>query len=112
MLAPSPQDLDQLLGALSHVVRRQVLEQLRDGESTAGDLARPHDMSLPAISRHLKVLEEAKLVTRRIDGRVHYLTLVPSTLRQLDDWLSHYRWFWESQLDSLAEHLEGPKGRK
>lgn len=102
---PSP-DLDQLLNAIAHGVRREILNRLLEGETTAGALAAPYDLSLPAISRHLRVLEEAHLIQRRKVGREHHIQLVPETLRGLDQWLVHYRTFWEEQLDALSAHLE------
>ncbi len=98
--------LDELLGAISNGVRRHVLEQLREGDKTAGELAAPYDLSLPAMSRHLRVLEGAGLVRRRVAGRTHRLQLEPRALKELDNWLAHYRQFWEAQLDALAAHLE------
>jgi DNA-binding transcriptional ArsR family regulator len=85
-----------------------LLDRLRQGKATAGELAAPHDLSLPAISRHLRVLEDADLIRRRVEGRVHQLELVPQTLQHVDEWLARYRIFWNEQLDALARHLEGP----
>jgi DNA-binding transcriptional ArsR family regulator len=96
-----------LLNALANDVRRDILERLRYGEATAGELADPHALSLPAISRHLRILEGAGLILRRIEGREHHLSLVPNSLQPVDDWIGHYRTFWTQQLDALAQFVEG-----
>ncbi len=101
-------ELDRVLSALAHGVRRSIVNRLRHGPASAGELARPHAMSLPAISRHLRVLEEAGLVRRRIEGRIHHIELVPKTLKPVDDWLAHYKGFWVESLDSLARYFHDP----
>ena len=70
------------------------------------ELAEPFAMSLPAVSRHIRVLEQAGLVAREIDGRVHRCSLDPGPLVSIDGWLKHYRQFWEGNLESLARHVE------
>ncbi len=98
--------LDLLFSALSDPTRRSILAQLAKGEATVGDLARPFSVSLPAISKHLRVLERAGLLERRIEGRVHRCRLQPRPLKDAVDWLAEYRQFWERQLDSLEAYLE------
>ena len=70
------------------------------------ELAKPYDMSLPAVSKHLRVLESAGLVARSKDGRVHRCRLEAAPLKSAADWIEHYRRFWEAQLDSLQRFLE------
>ncbi len=70
------------------------------------ELAEPFEMSLPAVSKHLKVLERASLVKREVDGRVHRCTLQTEPLQDVERWLAHYRVFWEDALDSLAAYVE------
>jgi DNA-binding transcriptional ArsR family regulator len=73
------------------------------------DLAEPFAMSLPAVSKHLKVLEGAGLVVRAVDGRIHRCTLAPEPLRTAEQWLDCYRSFWENTLDALASYVERQK---
>lgn len=70
------------------------------------ELAKPFDLSLPAVSRHIKVLERAGLIRRTIDGRVHHCELEVESLRAVDQWLRHYRHFWDANLEALARHVE------
>lgn len=107
-LDPSPVDLDGVFAALSDPTRRGILERLAEGEATVGELAAPYAMSLPAVSRHLKVLERAGLLERRIDGRIHRCRLQPHALATANQWVERYRVFWEAQFDRLEELLDRP----
>jgi DNA-binding transcriptional ArsR family regulator len=98
--------LDSTFAALSHSTRRGILARLARGETSVSDLAAPHEMSLPAVSKHLRVLERAKLVVRRKDGRVHRCRLIAEPMKGAADWIERYRRFWEWQFDSLAQYLE------
>ena len=99
--------LDSTFAALSDATRRGILARLaRQGESSVSDLAAPYDMSLPAVSKHLRVLEHARLVERQKDGRVHRCRLRAEPMKDAAEWIEHYRQFWEGQLDSLARYLE------
>lgn len=99
--------LSLLFSALSDPTRRAILSRLaREGESTVSDLARPFSMSLPAISKHIRVLEHAGLLERRVQGREHRCRLQPRPLKDAVDWLAEYRQYWEGQLDALARYLE------
>ena len=98
--------LDQTFAALADPTRRRMLEQLARGNRCVTDLARPHSMSLPAVSKHLRVLEKAGLLRRRRYGRVHQLRLEAKPLKQAALWVEEYRKFWEGSLDRLAEYLE------
>lgn len=98
--------LDLTFGALADPIRRAILARLARDEATVGELARPFDVSRPAISKHLRVLERAGLVQRTRDGRVSRCELDAEPMREAADWIERYREFWEEQLDSLARYLE------
>ncbi len=95
-----------VFGALSDPTRRAIVERLRDGEATVGELAEPFAMSLAAVSKHVKVLERAGLVRQRPEGRLRRCRLAPEPLREADAFLARYRPFWTSSLDALAEVFE------
>ncbi len=80
--------------------------RLRDQPATVGELAAPYDMSLPAVSKHLRVLERAGLLERQVDGRVHHCSLNPDALQEVDRWLAFYRVFWTDTLGALAQYAE------
>jgi DNA-binding transcriptional ArsR family regulator len=104
--ASREQRLDRIFGALSDQTRRALLRRLARSPSTITDLAAPFDMSLPAVSKHIRVLEHAGLIARDVDGRVHHCALEPAPLAEVDRWLAHYRTFWEENLDALAAFVE------
>ena len=97
--------LDQVFSALSDSTRRRIVHMLAEQELCVTDLASCFDMSLVAVSKHLKILERANIIQRRIDGRTHYLTLKPEQLTGALDWIAIYRNFWNQRLDKL-EQLE------
>tara|TARA_B100000315_G_scaffold61911_1_gene56206 strand:+ start:4626 stop:5024 length:399 start_codon:yes stop_codon:yes gene_type:complete len=99
------QNLDATFAALADPTRRAILARLSLGEISVGELAEPFDISAPAISRHLKVLEKAELIERKTDAQWRRLKLNPKGLKTAADWISHYRQFWESQFDALADYL-------
>jgi len=101
-------DLDAVFAALAHPIRRGIVARLAEGDCTVGDLAAPHDVSLPAISRHLRVLEDAGLLEQTADGRVRRCALKAKPLSAAFGWLVQYRLFWEDTLDAMARHLERP----
>ena len=103
---PDPDHLDRLFHALSDRTRRALLSRLARGPGTITELAEPFAMSLPAVSEHIRVLEQGGLVTRTVDGRLHRCTLSPEAMRDAEHWLAHYREFWETSLDSLARFVE------
>lgn len=82
---------------------------MSDGEATVGELAGPLHMSLPAVSKHLRVLEGAGLLNRRIEGRTHFISANPKPLKQAVDWIERHRQFWEGSLDRLAALVEEPQ---
>ncbi|MFZ4765449.1 MAG: ArsR/SmtB family transcription factor [Roseimicrobium sp.] len=98
--------LDLIFAALADETRRAIVEQLRQGEASVSDLAAPHAMSLPAVSKHLRVLENAGLLRRRVEGRTHFLTVNAKPLAQATAWLERQRQFWEGSFDRLADLVE------
>ena len=92
--------------ALSDETRRKILDQLAEQDARVGDLAGVFPVSLNAISKHIKVLEAAGLVRRRIDGREHWLALDPSPLSEVDEWSAKVRTFWSKRLDALDHMLD------
>lgn len=110
MVAPSNELLDRTFAALAHPIRRALLTRLaRSGSASVTDLAAPFDVSLMAVSKHLKVMEQAGLIRREKDGRVHRCSYDPTTMDVALDWIEMHRTFWTQQLDSLAAYLEGPR---
>ncbi|MEY2609272.1 MAG: hypothetical protein QOH31_7169 [Verrucomicrobiota bacterium] len=98
--------LDEIFAALSDPTRRRILDLLARAELCVTDLAKPFSISLPAISKHLRVLERAGLIKRERDGRVHRLRLEAKPMRDAAAWIERYRGFWEGQFDALADYLE------
>jgi DNA-binding transcriptional ArsR family regulator len=98
--------LDATFAALSDATRRDILVRLQQGETSVGALAAPYKMSLPAVAKHLAVLEEAGLVARRKEGRVHHVRLLAEPMQAASNWITQYRRFWENQFDALAQYLE------
>jgi len=98
--------LDAVFHALGDRTRRALLARLAKEPSMITELAKPFAMSLPAVSRHIRVLESAGLVTRAVDGRVHQCSLCTKPFETIDAWLAHYRQFWESSLEALANYTE------
>src|SRR5271165_4819785 len=94
--------LDAVFGALSDPTRRRILDLLARTECCVTDLAKPFSISLPAISKHLRVLENAGLIKRERNGRVHRLQLRAKPMSEAADWIDRYREFWEVQLDALS----------
>ena len=99
--------LDRIFHSLSDRTRREVLRRLSIGPASVNELAAPFRMSRIAVSKHLRVLESARLISRQVDGRVHRCSLESAPLAKADRWLSHYRAFWASTLDALADYVEG-----
>lgn len=98
--------LDQTFAALADPTRRAILARLAEGDATVGELARPFDISLPAISRHLRVLENASLIVRERDGQHRRCRLHPGALKTATEWLDFYRHFWSGTLTRLDRHLK------
>lgn len=111
--------LSATFSALSDPTRRAILARLALGEATVMELAQPFAMSLPAVSKHLKVLERAKLIHRGRDAQRRPARIEPEALKLIEDWLADYRRLWEERLDRLEDYLktlqetkESPNGRK
>jgi DNA-binding transcriptional ArsR family regulator len=98
--------LDAILHALSDRTRRRLLRRLASGPARVGELAKPIAMTRVAVSKHLRVLEKARLVLRTIDGRVHRCALQSEPLQEVDRWLAGYRAFWTESLEALARFAE------
>jgi DNA-binding transcriptional ArsR family regulator len=104
--------LDRTFGALADPTRRQILAQLAEGDECVTDLARPHAMSLAAVSKHLIVLEKAGLIKRRRRGRVHSLKLETKPMQEARAWIDRYRKFWEANLDQFETYLDKLQTKK
>jgi DNA-binding transcriptional ArsR family regulator len=97
--------LSVIFGALADPTRRAILARLADGDATVTELAEPFSISLPAISRHLKVLENAGLISRSRSGQWRSSTLQAAPLREASAWVEQYRQFWDASFDRLDAHL-------
>ena len=97
--------LDQVFFALSDRTRRTILARLTEGSSTIGELAAPFAISKPAVTKHMKILERAGLIKRRIEGRKHTCTLATQNLETAEEWIKFHRGFWESRFDALEKLL-------
>ena len=105
MVNYSSERLTTVFLALADPTRRAILERLAHGEASGTELAQPFSISVPAISKHLRVLEHADLILHRKDGRTHRFRLAARPLKEAATWLEHYRQFWEAQFDSLDTYL-------
>ena len=105
MVNDSAEQLSTVFLALADPTRRAILERLTHGEASGTELAQPFSISVPAISKHLRVLEHADMILHRKDGRTHRFRLAARPLKEAATWLEHYRHFWEAQLDSLDTYL-------
>lgn len=97
--------LDAIFMALAHPARRAMLVRLSKGEATVGELARPLDMSLPAVTKHLKVMERARLISRSKNAQWRPCRLEAAPLKTASSWIDEQRKVWESRLDRLEAHL-------
>ncbi|MES1158736.1 MAG: metalloregulator ArsR/SmtB family transcription factor [Terricaulis silvestris] len=105
-MGPAVDPLSAQFAALADPTRRAILARLAEGETTVLELAEPFAMTLPAVSKHLKVLEHAGLITRGRDAQRRPCKLAPEALRGVDAWLETYRQLWEERLDRLEDFLE------
>lgn len=108
----SGDQLSTVLFALADPTRRGMLAQLAVGAATVTELSAPYEMSMAAISKHLKVLEKAGLIERGREAQYRPCTLVPEPLSEIDDWLGTYRKLWEARLDRLDRYLAHLQGKK
>ena len=99
-------NLNSVFHSLSDPIRRDILDRVAKGELSVGELVAHYDVSFPAISKHLKVLEQAKLIIKRKEGKKHIITLAPDTLQSADEYLEQYRQMWQSRHDKLAALLQ------
>lgn len=98
--------LDRVFSALSDRTRREIVLRLADGPARIGELAEPFDMTLAAVGKHVRILEAAGLVKRRVEGRIHICRLDGEELETAESWLAHYREYWRDSLRSLADYVE------
>src|SRR3954447_21959444 len=105
-------ELDTTFAALSDPTRRAIVKRLADGEASVTELAAPCAMSLPAVSKHLKVLEKAGLISRGRRAQWRPCRLEPEPLKEASDWLQEYRRLWEERLDRLDEYLQTLQGKE
>jgi len=104
--------LDAVFHALSDPTRREMIRQLSKKERTVSDLASPYDMSLAAASKHIRVLEQANLIHRSVEGRTHICRLNPKGLSKAQKWLRYYERFWNEKLDALESLLNEVDSKK
>jgi DNA-binding transcriptional ArsR family regulator len=102
------EQLDATFGALADSTRRAILASLMLGQASVTELAKPHRMSLPAVMKHIRVLEEAGLLSQEKTGRVRHCRLAAKPLKEAEEWIARYRQFWEGTLDSLERFLSRP----
>ncbi len=111
-MSRASQSLDATFSALADPTRRAILSRLARGEATVTELARPFRVSLPAISKHLRVLERAGLLRRQRDGRIHRCRIDAKKMKEASEWIGRYQAFWEERFEALSDYLEraGEKG--
>jgi DNA-binding transcriptional ArsR family regulator len=102
-------DLDRSFTALAHPVRRAIVERLAAGTATVGEATRGANVSKPAISRHLRVLEDAGVIVRTVEGRTHRLRLEPGALDEATDWMARQRTLWERKFDAVERYLQAQR---
>jgi len=112
MVNDNEADLDATFTALADPTRRAILRRLERGPATVGELAEPFEISAPAVSKHLRMLERARLLGRTREGRAHRIELTAGPLAEAMRWLERHRSFWEPRLDALGRHVEGQETRK
>ncbi|HEX2178031.1 MAG TPA: metalloregulator ArsR/SmtB family transcription factor [Actinomycetota bacterium] len=105
------QFLDRAFAALADPTRRAILARLAQGEAGVTELAEPFEMSLPAVSKHLKVLERAGLITRSHQAQWRYCRLQPEPLKKVSDWVGGYKRFWDESYERLDDYLEELKNK-
>ena len=108
----TPDRLDSTFAALADPTRRAILARLASGERSVTELAEPFEMSLPAVSKHLRVLERAGLIARGREAQWRPCRLEPAPLKEVSDWLDRYRAIWEGRLDRLDTYLEELKSKE
>jgi DNA-binding transcriptional ArsR family regulator len=109
---PNQANLDRTMAALADPTRRAILQRLSQGEARVTELARPFAISLNSVSKHIRMLERARLVCRRRAGREHLLTFNPEPLDEAAGWIEAQRLFWTTRLDALEQALREPRGQR
>ncbi len=105
--AAGASELDRVFGALSDPTRRRIVSRLSHGEATLTELAEPFDLTMPGLSKHVSVLEDAGIVHKWRVGRSRYCRLIPERLQEADEWIQTQTAFWNQRLDGLQNYLEG-----
>jgi DNA-binding transcriptional ArsR family regulator len=98
-------NLNSIFGSLSDPTRRDILRRVATEELSVGEIAKPYDLTLAAVSKHLKILEKAKLVIKHRRGKEQIVQLAPQAFADADEYLKHYRQLWETRFDSLEDYL-------
>jgi DNA-binding transcriptional ArsR family regulator len=106
MQPPAASRLDRIFHALSDPTRRSILRSAAQEERTVGAIARPYRSSLAAISKHIRVLEDSGLVTRRKEGSFQFVRINPIPMKEAQEWLSYYERFWNERLDQFQQHFQ------
>ena len=109
MVNYSQRHLDLAFGALAHPIRRGILARLSTGEATVAELAKPFKVSAPAITKHMRVLEKAGLLSREKKGREHHCRLEQERMKEAEEWIEAQRKFWNDKLDALERYLKENK---
>lgn len=112
MVKYSSDELDAIFGALADPTRRDILRRGSTTQMSIGDIAKPYGMSLPAISKHIRVLERAKFVTRTRVGKQYFVTIRPSAFEEASSYLKEYERLWNDRLDRLEKYLSFFSGRR
>lgn len=102
-------NLDSIFASLADSTRRDILQRVSNEELSVGEIAKPYDLTFAAVSKHLKVLEKAKLIIKRRNGKEQMVSLAPQALADAEKYLELYRQFWEERLDSLENYLKESK---
>ena len=106
MVKLNKESITEIFHALADPTRRKILEMVAEQQRQASELAASFDMSFPAVSKHIKVLERAQLVRRDVEGRIHRFSFNEKTMKQAYDWLAYYQQFWSNSLDNLESFLK------
>ena len=112
MVNKDTSELDRIFMALADPTRRAILQRLSEGEAPVTELAAPFDMSLPAVTKHLNVLEQAGLLRREKDGRIRRCHIEHRAMQQAALWIDYYRQFWDVRLDRLERYVRGKARRR
>ena len=106
MVNYNQRELDLAFGALAHPIRRGILARLSSGDATVAELAKPFRVSAPAISKHMRILEEAGLLSRTKRGREHHCRLEQKRMKAAEAWIEHHRQLWNDRFDALERYLK------